>query len=96
MLVSLVVLFSPTDGGVSPFPNADKVVHVTLFAVLAATTRWRFGPVPSFLLAVAAYAPLSEVVQALALPGRSGDPRDVVADLAGVGAGWLLARRLPH
>jgi VanZ family protein len=43
---------------------------------------------------VAAYAVVSELIQGFALPGRSGDPLDVVADLAGVAAGWLLARRL--
>ena len=40
------------------------------------------------LLAVCAYAPLSEVVQAVALPYRSGDLTDVVADLLGVALGW--------
>jgi hypothetical protein len=41
-----------------------------------------------------AYAPLSELAQATLLRTRSGDPYDVVADLLGVTAGWLLARRL--
>jgi len=96
VLASLVVLFAPSAGGMSPFPGSDKVVHLLLFAGLAFTTRWRFGPVAFGLAAVAGYAALSEVVQAFALPGRSGDPYDVLADLAGAGLGCLLARHLPR
>ena len=94
VVVSLVVLFAPSGGGASPFPGSDKVVHLLLFAALAATTRWRFGPVVVGLLVVAAYAVLSEVVQGLALPRRSGDVLDVLADLAGVAAGWVAAGRV--
>ena len=93
LLVSLVVLFAPSSGGSGP-PGSDKVVHLLLFGALAATARWRFGALLPALVAVAAYAPVSELVQALLLPGRSGEPLDVVADLAGVALGWRLARRL--
>jgi hypothetical protein len=87
------VLFWPIGVGEQPFPAADKLVHLLLFALLAATTRWRFGRVPPALLLVAAYAVVSEVVQGVALAERSGDPVDVVADLVGTGAGWLAAGR---
>ena len=93
VLVSLVVLFGPSTGG-SGLPGADKVVHLLLFAALAATARWRFGALLPPLLAVGAYAPFSELVQGLLLTGRSGDPLDVVADLAGAALGWVLGRRL--
>ena len=95
MLLSLYVLFAPDTGRPSLFYGSDKVVHLVLFALLAATTRWRFGPVLAGLVAVTAYAPASELVQGLLLSGRSGDPYDVVADLLGVALGWALtARRL--
>lgn len=94
LLLSLYVLFTPRAAGEGLFPYADKVVHLTLFALLAGTARWRFGAASAALLGVAAYAVLSEVVQATLLPARSGDPYDAVADLLGVAAGWLLARRL--
>ena len=94
VLLSLVVLFAPSADGTPTFPGADKLVHLLLFALLAGTTRWRFGPALAGLVIVAAYAVVSELIQGFALPGRSGDPPDVVADLAGVAAGWLLARRL--
>jgi ABC-type multidrug transport system ATPase subunit len=94
VLLSLYVLFTPRTGGDGLFPGSDKVVHLVLFALLAGTTRARFGPAVAGLAAVAAYAPLSELVQGLLLPTRSGDLWDVVADLLGVAAGWMLARRL--
>ena len=94
VVVSAVVLFAPSDGGASPFPGSDKVVHLLLFAGLAATTRWRFSGAIAGLAAVAAYAPLSELVQGLLLRSRSGDPVDVVADLCGVALGWTAARRI--
>ncbi len=93
-LLSLVVLFAPSADGTPTFPSADKVVHLLLFALLAGTTRWRFGPALTGVGLVAAYAVVSELIQGLALPGRSGDPLDVVADLLGVALGWLLARWL--
>jgi hypothetical protein len=88
LLLSLYVLFTPRTGGEALFPYADKVVHLGLFALLAATTRWRFG---RGLWAVVAYAVGSELVQGMLLSTRSGDAYDVVADLVGVAAGWLLA-----
>ena len=40
---------------------------------------------PSIALAFALHAPVSELVQHVALPGRSGDAWDAVLDLVGVG-----------
>ncbi len=91
--LSLIVLFAPSGDGVAPFPQSDKLVHATLFALLAGTARCRFGAAAAVLVAVAAYAPFSEVVQALLLPHRDGDWRDAAADLLGVAVGWLLAGR---
>ena len=93
--LSAVVLFSPSDGGVSLFPGSDKLVHLVLFSLLAAATRWRFGARPVALTVLVAYAVASEVVQGVLMTTRSGDPLDVVADLAGVALGWLLTGRRP-
>ncbi len=92
-LLSLYVLFVPRPVGPEGPPGADKVVHLVLFGLLAATTRWSFGRVPAALAAVLAYAALSEVVQGLLLAERSGDVRDLVADTAGALLGWRAARR---
>jgi VanZ family protein len=94
VLLSLYVLFWPDTPGPSGPPGADKVVHATLFALLAATARWRWGTAPAVLVAVLAYAGVSELVQWVLLPHRSGDVRDLVADSAGATLGWLLARHL--
>ena len=93
VLFSAYVLFVPTTAGAPVFPYADKVVHLLLFALLAATARWRFGPSAGVVAAVVAYAALSEVVQAVALPTRSGDLADLVADVAGIALATVLADR---
>jgi hypothetical protein len=47
LLLSVWVLFGPTNPGDGPFPGADKVVHVVLFALLAGTARWSWvAPAP--------------------------------------------------
>ncbi len=88
--VQLVVLYSPDGGGPLLFPQSDKVVHVTVFLVpvaLAVVAGFR----PRLVVAVfAAQAVLSEVVQAVFLPHRSGDVLDAVADLTGVALGVLV------
>ncbi len=99
VVVQCLVLYAPQAPGTEPFPNADKVVHATVFLVpallgLAARLPWR-----AVAAALAAHAVLSEVVQGVLLPHRSGDPWDAVADLVGVAlallAWWLAGRRRP-
>ena len=94
VVLSLVVLFTPRAPSEHAIPNLDKVVHAGLFLLLAATTRWRFGGRPGYLLAVIAYAAVSELVQWQALANRDGDVRDFAADTVGAVVGWLVARRL--
>ena len=96
MLLSLVVLFAPTaPAGPAGVVGLDKVVHAALFVALAATSRWQFGGRLRVFLLVAGYAVLSELLQQLVLPHRSGDPYDAVADLCGATVGWLLAVNRP-
>ncbi|KRE43602.1 hypothetical protein [Knoellia sp. Soil729] len=92
LVVQLVVLYSPSGGGVAPFPSFDKLVHCSVFALpvllalVAGLPKW---PV---VVLVALHAPVSELIQWTLLPHRSGDPWDVVADLVGVGVGLVAAR----
>ena len=72
-------------------PGLDKLAHLGLFGLLAATARWRWGATRVVAAALFTYAVASELVQGLLLADRSGDPLDVVADLFGAAAGWLLA-----
>ena len=94
VLLSLVVLFVPRTPSEQGIPHLDKVVHAALFAALAASTRWRFGPHLAGLITVLAYAAASELVQQHWLAKRDGDVRDLAADAVGALLGWLLARRL--
>ncbi|MBM6400866.1 VanZ family protein [Phycicoccus sonneratiae] len=92
VVLQLVVLYLPRDPGPLPFPQADKVVHLTVFLLPALLGLLAGLPARWVVGVLAAHAVLSEVVQATLLPVRSGDPLDAVADLVGVGLGVLLAR----
>ena len=92
VLLSLVVLFWPRTPGDSAIPNLDKFVHAGLFALLAATTSWRFAAHRVGLVAVLAYAVASEVIQSTLVSTRDGDLRDVAADVSGAILGWFLAK----
>lgn len=89
--LNLTALFMPASGGMSLLPGSDKGVHLLLFAVVA----WpavRLGlPWPLVAGVLTVYAIASEVIQHHLVPGRSGDPLDVLADLAGVALGVLTA-----
>ncbi len=99
VLVSLAVLFAPPADVPSSPPGVDKVVHASLFLVLAVTGRWA-GVRPGVLAVVLVlYAAGSEVVQGLDAVARSASVADWVADVVGVVAGlalWpVLSRRRP-
>jgi VanZ family protein len=93
VLLSLVVLFWPHAPSEDAIPNLDKLIHATLFALLAATTWWRFAAHRVGLIAVLGYAVASEVIQATVVTSRDGDLRDVAADAAGALLGWLAVSR---
>ena len=96
VLVSLAVLFAPADDVPSSPPGVDKLVHLMLFAALAASGRWagvRAGVLAGSLVV---YAAVSEVVQGLSALERSASVADWVADVVGVLAGllaWAWAER---
>ena len=89
VLVSLAVLFAPADDVPMAPPGVDKLVHLLLFAALAASGRWagvRAGVLAGSLVV---YAAVSEVVQGLSALQRSASVADWVADVVGVLAGLL-------
>jgi VanZ family protein len=89
--VQLVVLYAPeAPGPAGGIAYADLVVHAAVFAAVGWTGRWAGVPVRVLSVALVANAVVSEVLQATALPGRSGQPADVVADLVGTAVGLLL------
>ena len=90
IVVQLITLYSPQVPGTPPIAGFDKVVHLAIFAapVLAALLAGLSAPWVLGILAV--HAPVSELVQHVALSGRSGDVFDMMADLCGVALGALV------
>lgn len=96
VLVSLAVLFAPASDVPPAAPGVDKVVHLALFAALAAVGRWAGVRARALAVLLLGYAALSEVVQGLPALGRSTSLADWVADAVGVLIGlalWELASR---
>lgn len=91
-ILSLVVLFTPAGGGALPFPQADKLIHMGLFAVLAATAGWRWGRWRTIVLGLLGYALVSEILQGAGIPGRQFDLVDLAADSAGLGVTFGVAK----
>jgi VanZ family protein len=94
VLVSLVVLFAPPSDVPSSAPGVDKLVHFSLFAVLAVSGRWAGarGAVLGGLLVL--YAAGSELLQGTDLVNRDASVADLAADAAGVLTGLLVWRLL--
>jgi VanZ family protein len=97
VLVLLVVAASLAPSGAVPMPPVsgfDKVEHFVAYAVLAA---WFAGLYPRtcyprIALGLALLGFVIEVLQQFMGLGREGDPRDMLADLAGIAAGlWFGA-----
>jgi VanZ family protein len=90
VLVSLAVLFAPPSDVPAGPPGVDKVVHFSLFAVLAVTGRW--AGVGRGVLAgiLVLYAAVSELLQGTDLVNRDASLGDLVADSAGVVVGLVL------
>lgn len=91
ILLQMCALYVPMPPGGGSSQGLDKVVHFVIFAVpvlvsaIGGRSHW------PCVIVMTVHAPVSEIVQAVFLPTRSGDPADVVADLLGIGAGCLLA-----
>ncbi|MCM3660585.1 VanZ family protein [Georgenia satyanarayanai] len=96
LLVHLAALYVPRVPGDGPdlFPGADKVVHVGVFALVVGAALWAGLPARWGVPLALAHAVVSEVVQHVLLPARSGDPWDVLADVVGVALGWAVAARV--
>jgi VanZ family protein len=99
LVAQLIAVYAPRVPAGPPVNGLDKVVHVVIFA-LPVLAGLMAGVRVLWVLAVfALHAPASELIQHFALPHRSGDVFDVLADLAGVALGGLAylvwSRRQP-
>jgi hypothetical protein len=96
LALQLWVLYAPSVPDAASFapPFADKLVHGFVFGL--AVWAWsRLRRRWAWLIAAlfAAHAVASEFIQWRFLAERTGDPWDVVADLAGVALGLGAALR---
>jgi VanZ family protein len=93
-LLHLYGVYSPRQAGPEVgLPLADKVAHLFLFGSVAFLGLKAAVPARWLLVALVSNAVVSELVQYLVLPQRSGDPFDSVADLLGVAVGAYLGFR---
>jgi hypothetical protein len=94
VLVSLAVLFAPPSDVPSSPLGVDKIVHFSLFAVLALTGRWAGVGRGVLAVLLLLYAGGSELLQGTDLVDRDASVGDLVADSAGVLTGLLVWRVL--
>ena len=79
----LAVLYWPRSPSTGGLP-IDKVVHAVIFGMVLWFAARAALPVWPVAAVLAVHAVASELIQHYVLAGRSGDPADTVADLAGV------------
>jgi hypothetical protein len=99
LVVQLIALYVPRAPAGPQVNGFDKVIHLSIFAapalaalIVGIRARWALG-----ILAV--HAPISELIQHFALPHRSGDVFDALADICGVllgGLAYLVWNRRQH
>jgi VanZ family protein len=89
LVASAVLLFAPSTPNESAVLHLDKVVHFSIFMVLAVLGRRARLPVPALVAGLVLYAVGSELLQSLE-PHRDGTPTDALADVSGVILGTLL------
>lgn len=82
--LNLAVLLAPQTPSTGGVPGLDKAVHAVVFAALTWTGLQLGWPTRRYVPVMLAWAVLSELLQATALPDRSGDLLDALADAVGV------------
>lgn len=81
--VQCAALYWPRTPAVATGLPLDKVVHVSLFAAVAALGVLSGLPTRWLVIGLALQGVVSELVQGT-MPGRSADVRDLLADAAGI------------
>jgi VanZ family protein len=98
----IIQLDLPKDEPLFKIPHADKLVHLTMFAILSfligrcyetiRNTKLNIPSIITILIVCAAYGAILEWLQANRTTERSGDAWDWIADLIGIVIGLLIAR----
>lgn len=97
MVLALLFAVRPLTHRFEPetlFLNADKILHILLFAALWLMARAAgFAAAWPLALVLVGYGVLIEVAQALSPTQRSASLADVAADSAGIALAWWYTRR---
>jgi hypothetical protein len=88
--ISFAMFLTPGEDVPQGSPD-DKVVHALIFVALVVAGRWAQVPWARLGLGLAAYAALTEVLQATLPLNRDGNVPDFLADTIGICVGLLLA-----
>ncbi|WIK65225.1 VanZ family protein [Gleimia hominis] len=84
-------VLTPLPGPSAPGePGFDKVAHATSFAAVTAALLLAHLPSRWVVGFSVVHAITSEIVQALLIPGRDGDPVDALFDLGGILFAWAV------
>ncbi len=87
-----IALYWPRTPSIGSGLPLDKVVHVALFAGVAALGTRAGLRMRWLVLLLSLQAVVSEVVQGWLLPGRGTEAADLLADAVGIAAGLLIGR----
>ncbi len=86
---------SDAGGLLAALPTgSDKVIHAGAYAVLAALLTVALGRRPVAAIAAATLYGLTDELHQALVPGRTPDPLDLLADLAGATLGGLAVAYL--
>lgn len=96
LAVQALVLYLPVVPAApgTGVPGADKITHAAIFALVTLAGLAAGLPRAVVVGFGVVHAVVSELVQDTVFANRSGDVLDVVADLAGVALGVVMARWL--
>lgn len=86
---NLYGLFAPSQPGPGLPGGLDKVAHAASFASIMITGMFAGIRAVPLAIVLTVHAIGSELLQGWLLADRAADPWDVVADLVGVGLGWV-------
>lgn len=96
MAIAAWLLIAPTPGPPPTIPFQDKIFHVLAFACLTGPAVLVLPPrfLWFWLAHMAALGGGIELVQGRMGQGRTADPVDFLADLAGIGLAVLIGRSI--
>ncbi len=104
IIINYLLFFYEPGQGSGRIPYADKIVHFILFATFSFSVFYgcfkssgnlvKSNLLLLFVLAVVAYAGLTEIIQYFFVEHRSGEWADFFSDVLGICTGFFLLDKL--